>query len=251
MDHAGTGSDAVQDERALLIRAGRGNTGGRRIVAKRRPPGIDDVHERGGIDIPIGLETTMHLTRDDLYSLEKYAEVRGDFRARVMAHKKDRQVAIGAHATLYFEDRLTMQYQIQEMLRAERIFESAGIQDELDAYNPLVPDGSNWKATFMIEYEDVEERRDALTRLRGIEDRVWVQVADFDRVYAIADEDMEREDATKTSAVHFLRFELTAPMAAAMKQGAKLALGTDHPEYSHHVEATPEVRDSLARDLAD
>jgi hypothetical protein len=209
------------------------------------------VRNRGGIDISIGLETTMHLTRDDLYSLEKYAEVRGDFRARVMAHKKYRQVAIGTHATLYFEDRLTMQYQIQEMLRAERIFESAGIQDELDAYNPLIPDGSNWKATFMIEYEDIEERRDALTRLRGIEDRVWVQVADFDRVYAIADEDMEREDATKTSAVHFLRFELTTPMAAAMKQGTTLALGTDHPEYRYQVEATPEVRDALARDLAD
>jgi hypothetical protein len=168
-----------------------------------------------------------------------------------MSHKKHRQVAIGAHATLYFEDRLTMQYQIQEMLRAERIFESAGIQDELDAYNPLIPDGSNWKATFMIEYEDIDERRDALTRLRGIEDRVWVQAADFDRVYAIADEDMEREDVTKTSSVHFLRFELTAPMAAAMKKGAKLALGTDHPEYSYQVEATPEVRESLARDLDD
>jgi hypothetical protein len=193
----------------------------------------------------------MHLTRDDLYSLEKYAELRGDFRARVMAHKKHRRVALGAHAALYFEDRLTMQYQIQEMLRAERIFESAGVQDELDAYNPLIPDGSNWKATFMIEYAEIDERRDALTRLRGIEDRVWVQVADFDRVYAIADEDMEREDDNKTSAVHFLRFELTSPMAAAMKRGANLALGIDHPEYGHRVEATPEVRDSLARDLAD
>jgi hypothetical protein len=192
----------------------------------------------------------MHLTRDDLYSLETYSEVRREFRANVIAHKKHRQVPIGAHATLYFEDRLTIQYQIQEMLRVERIFEAAGIQDELDAYNPLIPDGTNWKATFMIEFEDTAERRDALTRLRGIEDRVWVQVADFDRVYAIADEDMEREDDTKTSAVHFLRFELSAPMAAALKRGAGLALGTDHPEYSYQVEAAAAVHESLARDLA-
>ena len=137
----------------------------------------------------------MHLTRDDLYSLERYAEIRGDFRARVMAHKKNRQVALGAHATLYFEDRLTMQYQVQEMLRVERIFEPEGIQDELDAYNALIPDGSNWKATFMIEYEDPEERREALGQLRGIEDRIWVQVHGCDRVFAIADEDMDREDA--------------------------------------------------------
>jgi len=193
----------------------------------------------------------MHLTRDDLYSLEQYAQVRGDFRARVMDHKKHRQVQIGAHVTLYFEDRLTMQYQIQEMLRVERIFEAEGIQDELDAYNPLIPDGTNWKATFMIEYEDVDERRDALARLRGIEDQVWVQVSDFERVYAIADEDMEREDEAKTSSVHFLRFEIAAPMAAALKQGAKLAIGIDHPEYRYQVDATPAVRDSLTQDLAD
>ncbi|MCG6898157.1 MAG: DUF3501 family protein [Thiocapsa sp.] len=193
----------------------------------------------------------MHLTRDDLYSLEQYAQVRGDFRARVMDHKKHRQVQIGAHVTLYFEDRLTMQYQIQEMLRVERIFEAEGIQDELDAYNPLIPDGTNWKATFMIEYEDVDERRDALARLRGIEDQVWVQVSDFERVYAIADEDMEREDEAKTSSVHFLRFEIAAPMAAALKQGAKLAIGIDHPEYRYQVDAPPAVRDSLTQDLAD
>ncbi len=193
----------------------------------------------------------MHLTRDDLYSLEQYAGIRSDFRTRVMAHKKNRQVRIGAHATLYFEDRLTMHYQIQEMLRAERIFEAEGIEDELNAYNPLIPDGSNWKATFMIEYEDVDERRDALSRLRGIEDRVWVQVTDFDRVYAIADEDMERENDTKTSAVHFLRFDLTSPMVAAMKQGAGLALGIDHPHYSDHTEISPDVRASLTQDLAD
>lgn len=192
----------------------------------------------------------MQLTRDDLYSLEKYAQVRSEFRAQVMAHKKDRQVAVGPHATLYFEDRLTMQYQIQEMLRAERIFESAGIQDELDGYNPLIPDGSNWKATFMIEYEDVDERREALTRLKGIEDLMWVQVAGFDKTYAIADEDMEREDETKTSSVHFLRFELAAPMVAAMKSGADLSIGSDHPEYGYQVQVPPATRDSLAADLA-
>jgi hypothetical protein len=192
----------------------------------------------------------MQLTRDDLYSLEKYAQVRSEFRAQVMAHKKDRQVAVGPHATLYFEDRLTMQYQIQEMLRAERIFESAGIQDELDAYNPLIPDGSNWKATFMIEYEDVDERREALTRLKGIEDLMWVQVAGFDKAFAIADEDMEREDETKTSSVHFLRFELAAPMVAAMKSGADLSIGSDHPEYGYQVQVPPATRDSLAADLA-
>jgi hypothetical protein len=192
----------------------------------------------------------MQLTRDDLYSLEKYAQVRSEFRAQVMAHKKARQVAVGPHATLYFEDRLTMQYQIQEMLRAERIFESAGIQDELDAYNPLIPDGSNWKATFMIEYEDVDERREALTRLKGIEDLMWVQVAGFDKAFAIADEDMEREDETKTSSVHFLRFELAAPMVAAMKSGADLSMGSDHPEYGYQVQVPPATRDSLAADLA-
>jgi hypothetical protein len=192
----------------------------------------------------------MPLQRDDLYSLEHYARIRPDFRTRVMAHKKQRQVAIGAHATLYFEDRLTTQYQIQEMLRAERIFEPAGIQDELDAYNPLIPDGSNWKATFMIEYEDAHERHQALARLRGIEDRVWVEVSGGERVFGIADEDLEREDATKTSAVHFLRFELTAPMAAAMKAGAALAPGIDHPDYSFQVQAVAAVREALAADLA-
>ncbi len=192
----------------------------------------------------------MPLQRDDLYSLEYYAHIRPDFRTRVMAHKKQRQVAIGAHATLYFEDRLTIQYQIQEMLRAERIFEATGIQDELDAYNPLIPDGSNWKATLMIEYEDARERHTALACLRGIEDRVWVAVNGCERVYGIADEDLERADATKTSAVHFLRFELTAPMAAAMKAGAELALGIDHPDYSFQVQAVVAVREALAADLA-
>jgi len=191
----------------------------------------------------------MHLTRSDLYSLEQYAERRPEFRARVMAHKRHRQVALGAHATLYFEDRLTIQYQVQEMLRAERIFESAGITDELDAYNPLIPDGSNWKATFMLEYEDPDERREALGRLRGIEDRVWVAVDGCDPVYAIADEDMEREDATKTSSVHFLRFELEPAMRAAVKSGAGLRFGIDHPEYRCEVAASAPVRDSLVADL--
>jgi hypothetical protein len=191
-----------------------------------------------------------HLTRDDLYSLEKYAELRSEFRNRVMAHKKTRQVALGPHITLYFEDRLTMQYQVQEMLRAERIFEAAGIQEELDAYNPLIPDGSNWKATFMVEYEDADERREALSRLIGIEDRVWVRVAGFDKVGAIADEDLEREDETKTSSVHFLRFELSPEMVAAVKGGAAVEVGTDHPEYAQQVSLTGPVRDSLAGDLA-
>jgi hypothetical protein len=191
------------------------------------------------------------LTRSDLFSLEKYAEVRPKFRAEVMAHKKNRQVRIGPNATLYFEDRLTMQYQVQEMLRVERIFEAAGINEELEAYNPLIPDGSNWKATFMLEFPDVEERRVALQRLRGIENHVWAQVADFDRVRPIADEDLEREDASKTSSVHFLRFELTPAMVKAVKQGTAVAMGIDHPAYRHTVEALPDaVRESLAKDLS-
>lgn len=191
------------------------------------------------------------LTREDLYSLEKYAEVRKDFRARVLAHKQHRQVAIGPLATLYFEDRLTMQYQIQEMLRVERIFEAAGIQEELDAYNPLIPDGSNWKATFMIEVPDEAERRRVLARLVGIEDRVWVRVGDAGRVYAIADEDMERETADKTSSVHFLRFELAPDMVTAAKGGAAIGMGIDHPGYRHQVAAVPEpVRAALIADLA-
>jgi hypothetical protein len=190
------------------------------------------------------------LTRDDLMSLEQYAAQRAAFRARVMAHKKNRQVAIGEHVTLYFEDRLTMQYQVQEMLRAERIFEAEGIEEEMGAYNPLIPDGSNWKCTFMVEYSDVDERRAALARMKGIEDRVWVQVAGHDRVYAIADEDLEREDADKTSSVHFLRFELDPAMMAAVKAGAAIAMGVAHEAYDMSVEAIPQaVRDSLVTDL--
>lgn len=190
------------------------------------------------------------LTREDLFSLEKYSEVRPEFRARVMAHKKNRQLPIGPNATLYFEDALTMHYQIQEMLRAERIFETAGIQEELDAYNPLIPDGSNWKATFMMEYPDEEERRQQLQRLIGIERHVWAQVADFARVTPIADEDLERSTEDKTSSVHFLRFELTPEMAEAVKQGAPVSMGIDHPAYTHAVEPLVQnVRDSLAQDL--
>ena len=160
------------------------------------------------------------LNRDSLFSLEKYAEVRPEFRARVIAHKKNRRLPVGPNAALYFEDALTMQYQVQEMLRIERIFEAAGIQEELDAYNPLIPDGSNWKATFMVEYPDENERRVQLEKLLGIEKLVWAQVADFARITPIADEDLEREDEHKTSSVHFLRFELTPEMVAAVNDDA-------------------------------
>jgi len=198
------------------------------------------------------MKTTGKLTRDDLMSLEQYAEGRDTFRAEVMEHKKTRQVHLGPHATLYFEDTMTMQYQIQEMLRIERIFEAAGIEEELNAYNPLIPDGRNWKATFMIEYEDVDERQQALERMVGIEDKVWVGVEGFDRVYAIADEDIERDSADKTSAVHFLRFELTPEMAAAVKSGAAIAMGIDHDEYRHQIDSvSSDIRDSLAADLSD
>jgi len=172
------------------------------------------------------------LTRKELYSLERYAEVRNEFRAKVMAHKKHRHLALGEHATLYFEDRLTMQYQIQEMLRAEKIFEAAAIEEELAAYNPLIPDGKNWKATFMIEYADVEERRVALAQLKGIDDKVWVQIAGYEKVYGIANEDLERTNAEKTSAVHFMRFELDAAMIQALKSTAALSMGIDHPAYT-------------------
>ncbi|HSJ48279.1 MAG TPA: DUF3501 family protein [Gammaproteobacteria bacterium] len=191
------------------------------------------------------------LTRDDLFNLERYAETRADFRAQVMAHKKHRQVHLGDMATLYFEDRLTMQYQIQEMLRVERIFESAGIQEELDAYNPLIPDGSNWKATFMIEVPDEDERRKVLARLIGIEDKVWVRVEGFEPVFAIADEDLERDTAEKTSSVHFLRFELTPEMVAAVKGGVAIAAGIAHEACTTQLDPLPAgVRDSLAADLA-
>jgi hypothetical protein len=190
------------------------------------------------------------ITRDSLMTLEAYSRARPDFRARVMAHKKHRTVPIGGHVTLIFEDELTVRYQIQEMLRVERIFEEAGIQDELAAYNPLVPDGANWKATMMIEYPDEDERRRMLARLIGIEDRVWVQVAGCPRVYAVADEDLERETEAKTSSVHFLRFELESSMVKALKGGAGLAMGVDHPEYDSTIAAVaPATCASLAADL--
>src|SRR5262245_676074 len=192
-----------------------------------------------------------HITRDSLMTLEAYARARPEFRARVMAHKQPRTVALGEHVTLIFEDELTIRYQIQEMLRVERIFEDEGVQEELDAYNPLVPDGANWKATMMIEYPDVEERQRMLALLIGIEDRVWVQVAGQQRVHAIADEDLERENATKTASVHFLRFELDPAMVRALKGGAGLAIGVDHPAYAATMASvSPDTRDSLVNDLA-
>ena len=190
------------------------------------------------------------IARDSLLPLESYARQRNDFRARVIAHKKPRTVHLGEHVTLLFEDELTMRYQIQEMLRIERIFEDAGIQGELDAYNPLVPDGHNWKATLQVEYEDADERKRALARLKGIEDRVWVQVEGQARVYAIADEDLERENDQKTAAVHFLRFELAPAMIAALKAGAALAIGVDHAAYAAALHPVPEAtRSALLADL--
>jgi Protein of unknown function (DUF3501) len=196
-------------------------------------------------------ETRMpRITRESLLTLEAYAKARKDFRARVLAHKKPRTIHLGEHLTLVFEDELTLRYQIQEMLRIEKTFEEAGIQDELDAYNPLVPDGTNLKATMLIEYADVDERRVALGRLKGIEDRVWVQVEGCPKVYAIADEDLERENEEKTSAVHFLRFEFSPEMIAALKYGVALGIGVDHPNYTAAIPALgAESRGALAADF--
>jgi len=195
-------------------------------------------------------KTTHTIARDSLLSLEAYARQRKEFRAKVMAHKRDRTVHLGAHVTLIFEDELTIRYQVQEMLRIERTFEEQGIRDELDAYNPLIPDGRNFKSTMMIEYADAEERKQALAKLKGIEDRVWVQVEGCARVYAIADEDMERENEEKTSAVHFLRFELDEEMAGALKSGVALSIGVDHDNYQAEIGAVAAgVRASLAQDL--
>ena len=193
----------------------------------------------------------MTISRDSLMTLEAYAKSRKEFRAQVIAHKKDRTVHLGDHVMLIFEDELTIRYQVQEMPRVEKIFEEAGIQEELDAYNPLVPDGRNFKATMMIAYEDVDERREALAKLKGIEDRTWVQVAGGERVFAIADEDLERETDEKTSSVHFLRFELTPHMAESLKQGAALSIGVDHRAYQSMIDPVPpQVRAALVRDLA-
>ena len=190
------------------------------------------------------------ITRDSLMTLEAYAKGRKDFRARVMAHKKDRTAHLGEHVTLIFEDELTMRYQVQEMLRAEKIFEEDGIQEEIDAYNPLIPDGRNFKATMMIEYEDEAERRAALAKLKGVEDKAWVRVAGHSPVYAIADEDLERETEEKTSSVHFLRFELTEAMVRDLKSGSPLSIGVDHPHYHAALDPVPAaLRSSLASDL--
>jgi hypothetical protein len=190
------------------------------------------------------------ISRESLLSLEAYARERNAFRAKVMEHKKRRTVHLGEHLTLQFEDELTIRYQVQEMLRIERIFEEDGIRHELDAYNPLVPDGGNWKATMLIEYPDAEERKRMLGRLKGIEDRVWVQVQGGERVFALADEDLERENDEKTSSVHFLRFELDAAMRERLRRGGGISVGVDHPQYRASTELAPAVRESLAADLA-
>lgn len=190
------------------------------------------------------------LTRDDLYSLEQYAGLRDEFRGKVLEHKRNRRLELGTNAALYFENRMTMQYQIQEMLRIERIFEAAGINEELEAYNPLIPDGSNWKATFMVEFPEVEERRAMLAQLVDIENRVFVQVGDMERSFGVADEDLDRSDEKKTSAVHFLRFELSTEMVAALKDGAKLTAGIDHENYQVEISPVAEnIRLSLLGDL--
>ena len=191
----------------------------------------------------------VQIAADSLLPLEVYARERDAFRARVIDHKKLRTVHAGEHVTLIFEDELTISYQVQEMLRIERIFEDEGIRGELEAYNPLIPDGGNWKATMLLEYPEPEERRRRLAQLKGIEDRAWVEIEGCARVYAIADEDMERENEEKTSAVHFLRFELAPQMRAALTGGAGLAVGVDHPNYRASVPVGPEVRRSLAGDL--
>lgn len=191
------------------------------------------------------------VSRESLMTLEAYAKARPEFRRKVLEHKRNRKVALGPHITLLFEDELTVRYQIQEMLRIEKIFEEDGIEHELEAYNPLIPDGRNFKVTMLIEYEDADTRRRELARLRNIEDRVWLQVAGSPKVYAIADEDLERENDEKTSAVHFARFELDDAMAAALKNGAALSVGVDHENYRASVEpVAPEVRDALVADLA-
>ena len=190
------------------------------------------------------------LSRNELYSLEKYAEIRGDMRARVMSHKQDRRLPLGPNLTLYFEDRLTIQYQIQEMLRIEKIFEADAIDEELQAYNPLVPDGTNWKATMMIEFDDKQERARQLARMVNIENTIWLRIKDCEPVFPVADEDLERNTQTKTSAVHFLRFELTGEMIDKLKLGAELCAGVDHEAYPYKVEPVPDnIRKALICDL--
>jgi hypothetical protein len=189
------------------------------------------------------------LNKEDLFSLEQYSKVRGQFRADVIEHKKNRKVHLGEHITMLFEDKKTIQYQIQEMLRVEKIFEEDGILDELSAYVPLIPDGSNWKSTLLIEYSDEIERKAALGKLIGVEDKVWVQIEGFEKVFPIADEDLERENSEKTSSVHFLRFELTADMKHSLKEGSKLMMGVDHDNYAFKSVMPDQVRLSLLGDL--
>ena len=189
------------------------------------------------------------LSKKDLFGLEKYSEIRNEFRAKVMKHKQNRRLAFNNHAVLYFEDALTMQYQVQEMLRIERIFESEGIQQELDVYNTLIPEGANWKATFMIEYTDVQERKAALAKLIGIERSIWVNVEESEKVYAIANEDMDRETEDKTSAVHFMRFELTKDMITNIKVGLPIVFGIDHDFYKTEIIVSPKVQRALIIDL--
>lgn len=194
----------------------------------------------------------MALQRSDLWSLEEYSQKRAAFRAEIIKHKKHREVALNTHARLIFENEKTVRYQIQEMLRIEKVFEAEGIQDELDAYNPLIPDGSNWKATFMLEYDDIEERKDALAELIGVEDQVWMKVGHYNKVYAIADEDLDRENDVKTSSVHFLRFELTAEMVKAAKQGELMRAGCDHANMKiENVVIADATAQSLVDDLSD
>jgi hypothetical protein len=190
------------------------------------------------------------IERGTLMTLEAYARERVAFRARVIEHKRRRTVALGEHVRLIFEDELTMRYQVQEMLRAERIFEESGIQEELDAYNPLIPDGRNLKATMMLEYADPDERRRELALLKGVERKVWMQAESWPRVWAIADEDLERENDEKTSSVHFLRFDVEEPAAQALKRGAQLSLGIDHPRCQASIVLPSEIRDALVKDLA-
>ncbi len=191
------------------------------------------------------------LTRKDLYSLEDYTAMRDDFRKKIMAHKNNRRLELGDNVLLSFEDKQIMQYQIQEMLKAEKIFDAAGIEEELAAYNPLIPDGSNWKATMLIQYPDVEERQQKLTQLIGIETLTWMQVDGFDKIYAIADEDLARDNAEKTSAVHFLRYELDADMVAAVKAGSAISAGVEHENYRASISPiASNLRESLASDLA-
>ena len=190
------------------------------------------------------------LTRENLFSLEKYSEIRNDFRLKIMAHKKNRRLAIGPNTTLYFEDSLIMRYQIQEMLRAEKIFESSAIDDELVVYNALIPDGNNWKATFMIEFTDEEERRTALKKMLGIENNLWLKIEGFNEIHPVSDEDLERRDDNKTSAVHFLRFQLDHEMIDVLKGGCQLSAGINHPEYKYTVNPIPQnISESLISDL--